>query len=179
VKQWKNLQRKRSIYRGKGGSFKKRISMTVAVFPGDVCPLQRSDGDVFYQNSRFYSWNRIVGVNPLPRGASVGELDKKLAPSKCRICRIHENVRESPSGWKVLFREKETFMKKSWWISYIFSDLRIIRENNSRIRLLFANLLSISGWLETGEVQGIRNLWSSWIWWSLDSGTTVSGDFHE
>jgi hypothetical protein len=60
-----------------------------------------------------------------------------------------------------------------------FANLLIIRENNSRIRLLFANLLSISGWLETCEVQGIRNLRSSGIWWGLNSGTIVSGDFHE
>jgi hypothetical protein len=59
------------------------------------------------------------------------------------------------------------------------ADLLIIRENNSRIRLLFANLLSISGWLEIGEVQGIKNLRSSGIWWSLNSGITVSGDFNE
>jgi hypothetical protein len=31
-----------------------------------------------------------VGVNPLPRGASVGELGKTLSPSKCWIIKIHE-----------------------------------------------------------------------------------------
>jgi hypothetical protein len=43
------------------------------------------------------------------------------------------------------------------------SNLLIIHESYSRIELLFANLLSISGWLETSEVQGIRNLRSSGI----------------
>jgi hypothetical protein len=36
------------------------------------------------------------------------------------------------------------------------ANVMIICESNSRIWLLFANLLSISGWLETGEVLGIR-----------------------
>jgi hypothetical protein len=35
----KILQHKCSIYRGKGGSFKKRLDSTVAIFPGDACPL--------------------------------------------------------------------------------------------------------------------------------------------
>jgi hypothetical protein len=96
-----------------GAVSRKRLDMTVANFPGDACPLRRSKGDVFYRNSRFSSWNQIVEVNPLPRGASVGELGKNLTPSKRRICRIREKIRESPSGWKVLFCEKETFMKKS------------------------------------------------------------------
>jgi hypothetical protein len=57
-----------------------------------------------------------------------------------------------------------------------FADLLIICENNSRIRLLFADLLSVSGLLETGDDQEsakFENLGS------LSSGTTVSGDFHE
>jgi hypothetical protein len=44
----KILQRKRSIYRGKGGSFKKRLDTTVAIYPEDACPLRRSEGDIFY-----------------------------------------------------------------------------------------------------------------------------------
>jgi hypothetical protein len=42
------------------------------------------------------SWNRIVGVNPLPWGASVGEFRKNLSPSKCRIWRDSWN---EFSGW--------------------------------------------------------------------------------
>jgi hypothetical protein len=82
------LQRKRSIYRGKGGSFKKRLDSTVVIYPEDACPLRRSEGDVFLPEFEIYSWNRIVGVNPLPRGASFGELGKNLTPSKRRICQI-------------------------------------------------------------------------------------------
>jgi hypothetical protein len=43
----------------------------------------------FFTKVQKLSWKRIVGVNPLPRGASVGELGKILAPSKRRIVEIH------------------------------------------------------------------------------------------
>jgi hypothetical protein len=46
------------------------------------------------------------------RAKTVGELGKNLTPSKRRICRIREEVRESPSEWSALLREKESFMKK-------------------------------------------------------------------
>jgi hypothetical protein len=39
----------------------------------------------FFTEILRFSWNRIVGVNPLPRGASVGEFRKNLSPSKCRV----------------------------------------------------------------------------------------------
>jgi hypothetical protein len=86
--------------------------MTVASFSGDAFPLRHSEGDVFTR-IRDFSWNRIVGVNPLPRGASVGELGKNLSPSKRRSYRIREYIHELAPGWKVLFREKETLMKRS------------------------------------------------------------------
>jgi hypothetical protein len=41
----------------------------------------------FFTEIENFSWNRIVGVNPLPRGASVGEFRKNMSPSKRRICR--------------------------------------------------------------------------------------------
>jgi hypothetical protein len=49
-----------------------RLDMTVDSFLEDVCPLQRSEGDIFIRIQKFL-WKRIVEVNPLPRGASVGE----------------------------------------------------------------------------------------------------------
>jgi hypothetical protein len=61
------------------------LDMTVVSFPEEVCPLRRSEGDVFTR-IREFSWNRIIRVNPLPRGASVGELGKNLTPSKRRVC---------------------------------------------------------------------------------------------
>jgi hypothetical protein len=53
---------------GEGGGVvqDKRLDMTVASFPEDVCPLWRSEGDVFTRIQKF-SWKRIVEVNPLPR----------------------------------------------------------------------------------------------------------------
>jgi hypothetical protein len=55
----------------------------------------------FFTRVRRFSWKRIIGVDPLPREASVGELGKTLSPSKSRIPEIHEV--SSRSG----------FMKKS------------------------------------------------------------------
>jgi hypothetical protein len=45
---------------------------------------------------------------------TVGELGKKLSPSKRQSYRICKYIHELASGWKVLFREKETLMKRSW-----------------------------------------------------------------
>jgi hypothetical protein len=62
------------------------LDTTVTRNPEDACQLWRSEGDVFTRIQEF-SWNLIVGVNPLPQGASVGELGKTLTPSKRRLCR--------------------------------------------------------------------------------------------
>jgi hypothetical protein len=62
---------KLSMYRGEGVVSRNCLDMTVARNLEDVCPLRRSEGDVFTR-IREFSWNQIVGVNPLPRGASVG-----------------------------------------------------------------------------------------------------------
>jgi hypothetical protein len=43
----KNIWHKRSIYRGKGAVSRKRLDMTVVIFLGDACPLQRSKDNVF------------------------------------------------------------------------------------------------------------------------------------
>jgi hypothetical protein len=44
---------------------------------------------------------------------TVGELGKNLSPSKRRSYQIRKYIHELASGWKVLFREKETLMKRS------------------------------------------------------------------
>jgi hypothetical protein len=66
------------------------LDSTVARFPEDVCPLRRSEGDVFFTEIQRFSWNRIVGVNPLPRGVSVGEFRKNLSPRNVEFDEIHE-----------------------------------------------------------------------------------------
>jgi hypothetical protein len=60
------------------GNSRNRLDPTVARFLEDVCPLRRSEGDVFYRSSKVFM-EMDVGVNPLPRGASVGELGKTLS----------------------------------------------------------------------------------------------------
>jgi hypothetical protein len=63
------------------------LDSTVARFPGDACTLRRSEGDVFTEILKC-SWNRIVGVNPLPRGASVGEFRKTFHPRNVEVNEI-------------------------------------------------------------------------------------------
>jgi hypothetical protein len=65
------------------------LDMTVARNPEDACPLQRFEGDVFTKIQE-YSWNRIVRVNPLPLGASVGESGKALHPRNVGFAEIRE-----------------------------------------------------------------------------------------
>jgi hypothetical protein len=59
------------------------------MFPDDACPLRRSEGDVFTEILRF-SLNRIVGVNPLPQGANVGEFRKTCHPRNVGCNEIRE-----------------------------------------------------------------------------------------
>jgi hypothetical protein len=102
---WKKIRRPRhTIYMG--GGFQE---------PASIRPLQdsrrmRVHSDVprvtFFTRVRRFSWKRIVGVNPPPRGASVGELSKTLPPSKCRIVKIHETSSQSNYRKKVYICEK-------------------------------------------------------------------------
>jgi hypothetical protein len=83
----KQSYREKPLFIGEEGVVPRScLEMTVARFRGDACTLRRFQGDVFYRNSKNCSWKQIVGVNPLPRGASVGELGKNLSPSKLRRC---------------------------------------------------------------------------------------------
>jgi hypothetical protein len=44
-----------SLFIGVGGLVSRNcLGMTVASFPEDACPLRRSEGDVFHQNSRVF-----------------------------------------------------------------------------------------------------------------------------
>jgi hypothetical protein len=85
-KRWKKFTVRTSLFIGVRGVVSRNcLDMTVARNPKDACPLRRSEGDVFTR-IREFSWNQIVGVNPLPWGASVGELGKNLTPSKRQAC---------------------------------------------------------------------------------------------
>jgi hypothetical protein len=118
----KNFYGESSLFIGARGYFKK----TASIWPLRVFRKTCVHSDVlrvtFFTRIRKFSWNRIVGVNPLPRGASVGEFKKNLTPSKRRVCRIHE-------------------------ISF-----QVMCENDSRIWLLRMNLLSISRWLKLAKI---------------------------
>jgi hypothetical protein len=128
----KFLRCKLSIYRGKGAVSRKRLDTTVAIFPGGT----RVHSNVlrvtfFYRNSRLYSWNRIVGVNSLPRGASVGELGKNLTPSKRWICRNSWNKFVNHFGMKSSVSWKGNVHEEILMSLKCFSGLQVICENNS------------------------------------------------
>jgi hypothetical protein len=96
-KRWNFFYSNSSLFIGvRGGAVSRtRLDPTVARYPEDACPLWRSEGDIFTEFQKS-SWNRIVEVNPLPRGASVGEFRKKLSPSKRWVWRDSWN---EFSGW--------------------------------------------------------------------------------
>jgi hypothetical protein len=60
----------------------------------------------FFTNVQKCLWKRIVRINPLPRGASVGEFGKIHTPSKRLVAEIHETGSQSSYGRKVRFCEK-------------------------------------------------------------------------
>jgi hypothetical protein len=112
--------------------------MTIVSFPEDACPLWRSEGDIFYKNSKVFAESDRA-VNPLPQGASVGEFGKNLTPSKRRVCwdsqnKFSSNVRKwqpnmaSSRESVVHFRMIETYeVLESWTCevleSWICEDL--------------------------------------------------------
>jgi hypothetical protein len=77
----------------------------------------------FFTRIQEFSWKRIVGVNPLPRGASVGEFRRKPY--------THENV---------------------GFVEVNEISFRVMCENSSQICLLRVNLLSISGRLKPAKL---------------------------
>jgi hypothetical protein len=57
-----------SIYRKEGGSPEEPLDMTVASFQEDVCPLRRSEGDVFYRISGVFVESDRRSQPTSPRG---------------------------------------------------------------------------------------------------------------
>jgi hypothetical protein len=92
--------------------------MTVAHFRGGACTLRRSEGDVFYRNSENYSSKRVIGVNPLPREDSVGELGKNLTPSKLQRCRDFDEflkaVEKEPSNVSSFMILENSLIRHFW-----------------------------------------------------------------
>jgi hypothetical protein len=68
------LLRRPSIYRGRGGSFKN------ARFKGDVCTLQRSEGDVFTEILRIVRGNGSSESTHFPEGLVLGYWLKTFHP---------------------------------------------------------------------------------------------------
>jgi hypothetical protein len=68
-----------------------RLDSTVARFPDDACPLD-FPRMTFLTEILKCLWNRIVGVNPLPRGANVGEFRKTCHPQNVEVHEIREDL---------------------------------------------------------------------------------------
>jgi hypothetical protein len=66
--------------------------LTLQSQEGDACILRCSEGDIFYHNSGGFSWKWIIGVNPLPRGATIGELGYNHYPRNFGDDDILENL---------------------------------------------------------------------------------------
>jgi hypothetical protein len=84
------FQRQLSIYRGEEGQFREHASIR----PLRGLRRTRVHSDVprvtFLTEILRFLWNRIVGVNPLPRGASVGEFRKTCHPRNVDVYEICE-----------------------------------------------------------------------------------------
>jgi hypothetical protein len=144
----------------------------------------------FFTRIQEFSWNRIIRVNPLPRGASVGELGKNLTPSKRWVCRNSWDKFADHSQ-----HENSSFVKAehSWrdpdGLLSVFSGFQVMCENDSRIWVLRVNLLSISGWLKPTKTWNLERakLWNLELvktrnqepvkFWSLKS--TKIGNYNE
>jgi hypothetical protein len=68
-------------------------------------------GRHFFTRVRRFSWKLIVGVNPIPRGASVGELDKTTSPSNRQSVKIHETYSRNGCRKKVQIYEKRVKLR--------------------------------------------------------------------
>jgi hypothetical protein len=89
-----------SIYRGEGGVVQeKRLDMTVASFPEDACPLQRSEGDVFYQNSKVFVETDRRSQPASPMGLVLGNSVKALHPRNVGFAKVREIHLMEDSAW--------------------------------------------------------------------------------
>jgi hypothetical protein len=84
----------------RGGSSAKGASIR----PLWGCRVTRVPSDVprvtFFTKFPKYSWNRIVGVNPLPRGASVGEFRKTRHPRNVESNEVREICFSGAKHWR-------------------------------------------------------------------------------
>jgi hypothetical protein len=140
----------------------------------------------FFTEFQSFSWNRIVGVNPLPRGASVGEFGKTLSPSKRRVWKISWN---ELSGWlnivKIwnleLAKPRSRECAKIWNLepakprsceSAKIWNLEPAKPRNRESAKIW-NLEPLKHWSHELEKIWNRNLWNSEIYWGSNSEVMV------
>jgi hypothetical protein len=85
------------LFIGRGGSFEKISRYNHCTTQNGMSVHSDVSRVTFLPLFEKFSWKRIVGVNPLPRGASVGELGKNISPSNLRrywdshkFCNVNE-----------------------------------------------------------------------------------------
>jgi hypothetical protein len=90
-----------------------RLDSTVASFPQDACPLRRSEGDVFLPEFKSFRGNGSSESTHFPEGLVLGNSGKTFHSRNVGFAKIHE-------------------------ISF-----QVMSKNDSRIRLLRVNMLSV------------------------------------
>jgi hypothetical protein len=110
------------IYRARGVVQENLLDMTFASFPGDACPLRRSEGDLFLPEFKSFRGIGLSESTRFPEGLVLGNSGKTLHPRNVGFAEIHE-------------------------ISF-----QVMCKNDSRIWLLRVNLLSILGWLKLAKL---------------------------
>jgi hypothetical protein len=145
-KWWKNFYSQGTLFIGEGGGVvsRTRLDSTVAKFPEDVCPLRRSEGDVFLPKFKGFHGNRSLESTHFPEGLVLGNLVKPCHPRNVELSKFIKQVREAA------VRERYRFMKKGWrrescWVSDVSPIYCGKHENNGRMRPLYSNCQSVSG----------------------------------
>jgi hypothetical protein len=82
------LRRQLCIYRGEGGSSANTPRFDRCEVSGGRVSTPTFRGWRFFTEFLRFSWNWIVGVNPLPRGVSVGEFRKTYHPRNVDVYEI-------------------------------------------------------------------------------------------
>jgi hypothetical protein len=74
-----------SLFIGARGQFQELASIRPLRDFRRTCVHSDVPRVTFFTEIQRFLWNRNVGINPFPRGASVGEFKKNLSPSKRRV----------------------------------------------------------------------------------------------
>jgi hypothetical protein len=75
------------------------LDMTAVSFPEDACPLQCSEGDVFYQNSKVFVELDRRSQPASPMGLVLGNSVKAVHPRNVGLVEVREIHLMKDSAW--------------------------------------------------------------------------------